>query len=71
MLSHFTRLCFPAHLTQSEITDDAGADLTVKDRIYDGTPLGWAIYLQTEEPDEIKKKKYKEIENYLHDKLNH
>lgn len=44
----------------------AGADLGATDRAYSGTPLDWAIYLQTEEDDENKKKKYKEIENYLH-----
>jgi Ankyrin repeats (3 copies) len=25
---------------------DAGADLTAKDKIYDGTPLGWALHMQ-------------------------
>jgi peptide-methionine (S)-S-oxide reductase len=61
---------FSGSLESVKILVDAGADLNAKDRIYDGTPLGWAIYMQTEEPDEIKKKKYKEIENYLRDKLN-
>ena len=34
-------------------------------RIYNGTPLGWSRYMQTEENDEIAKKKFKDIENYL------
>lgn len=72
--SHATALhqaVFSGSLESVKILVDAGADLHAKDRIYEGTPLGWAIYMQTEEPDEVKKKKYKEIENYLHDKLNH
>jgi peptide-methionine (S)-S-oxide reductase len=28
---------------------EAGADLSLRDRIYDGTPLDWAIHLQREE----------------------
>jgi len=28
---------------------EAGADLTVKDKIYSGTPLDWALYLQRED----------------------
>lgn len=43
----------------------AGADLNATDKAYSGTPLGWAIYMQTEENDEPTKKKFKEIENYL------
>lgn len=44
---------------------DAGANLNATDKTYNGTPLGWAMYLQTEENDEATKKKFKEIENYL------
>ncbi len=47
---------------------EAGADLTATDKAYNGTPLGWAIYMQTEENNEMTKKKYKEIEDYLSDK---
>jgi hypothetical protein len=47
----------------------AGANLDARDTLYDGTPLGWAIYMQTEEIDENRKKKYMEIENYLRTKL--
>jgi peptide-methionine (S)-S-oxide reductase len=72
--SHATALhqaVFSGSLESVKLLVDAGADLNAKDRIYEGTPLGWAIYIQTEEPDEIKKKEYKVIENYLHDKLSH
>ena len=72
--SHATALhqaVFSGSLESVKLLVDTGADLNAKDRIYDGTPLDWAIYMQKEEPDEMKKKKYKEIENYLHDKLNH
>jgi len=72
--SHATALhqaVFSGSLESVKILVNAGADLNAKDRNYEGTPLGWAIYMQTEEPDEVKKKKYKEIENYLHDTLSH
>ncbi|HEX3164670.1 MAG TPA: ankyrin repeat domain-containing protein, partial [Chitinophagaceae bacterium] len=62
---------FSGALESVKLLVDARADLNAKDQIYNGTPLGWAIYMQTEEQDETKKKKYKEIENYLRDKLNH
>lgn len=44
---------------------EAGANLNATDKAYSGTPLGWAMYMQTEENDETAKKKFKEIENYL------
>jgi hypothetical protein len=43
----------------------AGANLDATDNVYNGTPLDWSIYMQTEENDENAKKKYFEIENYL------
>ena len=49
---------------------EAGAELNAMDKAYSGTPLGWAIYMQTEENDEAAKKKFKEIENYLSVKQN-
>ena len=48
---------------------DAGAKLDAIDKIYEGTPLDWAKYMQTVEPDEEKKIKYKEIEIYLSNEL--
>jgi hypothetical protein len=44
---------------------EAGANLEAVDRMYDGTPLGWAQYMQTEQDSEADKKKYREIETYL------
>jgi peptide-methionine (S)-S-oxide reductase len=70
--SHATALhqaVFSGSFESVKILVDAGADLNAKDRVYEGTPLGWAIYMQTEEPDEIKKKKYVEVESFLKNKL--
>jgi len=45
---------------------EAGADLDAADRVYGGTPLDWAEYLQREEGvDEERKQKYRDIEGYL------
>jgi hypothetical protein len=49
---------------------EAGANLNALDKGFNGTPLEWAIYMKTEENDEIKKRKYNEIENYLSAKQN-
>jgi peptide-methionine (S)-S-oxide reductase len=44
----------------------AGAKLDATDRVYHGTPLGWAIYMQTEDGyDGEGKRKFAEIEAYL------
>jgi peptide-methionine (S)-S-oxide reductase len=72
--SHATALhqaVFSGSLESVKLLVDAGADLTAKDRLYEGTPLDWAIYMQTEETDELKKKKYQEIEVFLSHRLNH
>jgi peptide-methionine (S)-S-oxide reductase len=58
-----------ASLESVKILVQAGANLDARDTLYNGTPLGWAIYMQTEEIDESRKKKYMEIENYLRTKL--
>ncbi|HEY6977088.1 MAG TPA: ankyrin repeat domain-containing protein [Chitinophagaceae bacterium] len=48
---------------------EAGAKLDATDRIYDGTPLDWAMYMQTEEGyDEEGKRKFAVIETYLKEK---
>ena len=39
----------------------AGADLSAKDRIYHGTPLGWAQHMLSKERDQDKKTKYAAI----------
>lgn len=56
---------FSGSLESVKLLVDAGADLNAVDRIYDGTPLGWAQYMQREEKDEMKKNQYKEIEVFL------
>ena len=48
-----------------KILVEAGANPDAKDRIYHGTPLGWAEYMQTKESNETTKKKYAETETFL------
>jgi hypothetical protein len=43
----------------------AGASLDAKDRVYQGTPLGWAEYMPSEQKEEPEKQKYHEIATYL------
>lgn len=52
-----------------KILVEAGADLAAKDLVYEGTPLGWAMYMQTETNDEAAKKKYAEIEACLRNRM--
>ena len=48
---------------------EAGADVGVKDRIYDGTPLDWADYLQRDpEVGEEEKEKFGGILEYLRER---
>lgn len=48
---------------------EAGASLTAKDKIYDGTPLDWANYMQRDEGiDEASRKRYMQIAAYLEGK---
>ena len=56
---------FSGSLESVKLLVEAGADLQALDRVYQGTPLGWAKYMQTEAEDEDAKKRYKLIENYL------
>jgi peptide-methionine (S)-S-oxide reductase len=56
---------YSGSLESVKILVEAGADLAAKDRVYDGTPLGWAKYLQTQEKNETRKKNYAEIEAFL------
>lgn len=44
---------------------NAGASLTATDKAYNGTPLGWAMYMQTETDSETDKAAYASIETYL------
>lgn len=57
---------YSSSLTSVKLLLQAGAKLDATDRIYHGTPLGWAIYMQTEEGhDKEKKRKFAEIEAYI------
>ncbi|HZX58463.1 MAG TPA: ankyrin repeat domain-containing protein [Mucilaginibacter sp.] len=48
---------------------EAGGRLDVADKIYDGTPLEWAMYMQKDDDyDEERKKKFALIEAYLRGK---
>jgi len=61
---------FSGSLEAVKILVEAGANLKTIDKVYSGTPLGWAKHMQTEETDEARKKKFKEIEDYLSSKQN-
>ncbi|MDP4265093.1 MAG: ankyrin repeat domain-containing protein [Bacteroidota bacterium] len=43
----------------------SGADSNATDKVYKGTALGWAIYMQAEAKNETEKNSFKEIEEYL------
>jgi len=66
--SHATALhqaVYSRSLDAVKILVAAGADLNLQDRIYGGTPLGWAQYLQKDEKDKARKEKYSQIEKFL------
>ncbi|OOQ59256.1 ankyrin repeat domain-containing protein [Mucilaginibacter pedocola] len=44
---------------------EAGADIHATDKVYGGTPLGWAEYAPNEVSDDAELKKYAEIAEYL------
>ena len=56
---------YAGSLESVKVLVEAGADIQALDRVYEGTPLGWAKYMQTEVEDEEARKTYKRIENYL------
>jgi len=56
---------YSGSLESVKILVEAGASLAAEDKIYKGTPLGWAMYMQTEVDDEAMKNKYSVIEKYL------
>lgn len=71
--SHATALhqaVYSGSLEAVKILVEAEADLDAKDRVYHGTPLDWAEYMQAEENDEAAREKYAEIESYLLSKKN-
>ena len=66
--SHATALhqaIYSASLDAVQVLVNAGARLDLKDKVYGGTPQGWAEYMQTEAEDIKVKEKYKEIEEHL------
>lgn len=44
---------------------EAGADTALRDRIYNGLPIGWASHMKEDETDVVKQKKFADIELYL------
>lgn len=47
---------------------ESGAKLDVRDKIYNGTPLEWAVHLRSESDDEEQKRNFTLIESYLRSK---
>lgn len=66
--SHATPLhqaIYSTSLDAVRLLVEAGASLTATDKAYSGTPLGWAMYMQTETNSETEKAAYARIEDYL------
>ena len=67
--SHATALhqaVYSGSLESVKLLVGAGANLDLTDKIYGGTPLGWAMHMQTEDGyDKEAKKRFKDIEDYL------
>jgi hypothetical protein len=71
--SHATALhqaVFSGSLESVKVLLEAGAKLDLTDRIYHGTPLGWAEHLQMDESDHQVRKRFAEIEAYLRSTVN-
>lgn len=56
---------YSGSLEAVKILVEAGADLNAKDLLYEGTPLGWVIHMQSEEP---MNGQYAQIEAFLRQK---
>lgn len=73
--SHATALhqaVWSGSLEAVKVLVEAGADLSLKDRAYNGTPLGWAQYMQeSNDPGDIPKEKLVEIAAYLRERSVH
>jgi peptide-methionine (S)-S-oxide reductase len=68
--SHGTALhhaVWSGSLDAVKVLVEAGADLTRRDTIYDGTPLGWAKYGAQQQKEGSRAKQYTEIAEYLRD----
>lgn len=61
---------FSGSLQAVELLVKAGANLDAVDKVYNGTPLGWATHMQTEEKDEMMKNNFTSIAHYLSDRKN-
>lgn len=48
-----------------EVLVEAGADLAAWDAIYEATPLGWALYGESQRKDEAGARRYAQIARYL------
>jgi peptide-methionine (S)-S-oxide reductase len=44
---------------------EAGAKLNATDKIYNGTPLEWAMHMEADESADDRKQKFREIAGYL------
>ncbi|MEO7213534.1 ankyrin repeat domain-containing protein [Mucilaginibacter sp.] len=72
--SHATPLhqaVFAGSLETVKLLVESGARLDAPDKIYDGTPLGWAEYAPSEGGDEAILQTFTEIGNYLRSVANH
>lgn len=56
---------FSGSLKTIKLLVEAGANLQATDRMYNGTPVGWAMHMQTENTDETTRAGYARIESYL------
>jgi peptide-methionine (S)-S-oxide reductase len=57
---------FSGSLEAVQLLVRAGARLDLPDKVYNGSPIGWAMYMHDEEsPDEAAKKRYMEIFQWL------
>lgn len=56
---------YGGHLEIVDLLLNAKAPLNVKDKIHNGTPLGWAIYSWAEPPPESKNARYHEVVEHL------
>ena len=60
---------YSGSLKSVQLLVEAGAKLDATDTVYKGTPLGWAMYMQTEEGyDADGKRKFADIQKYLEQK---
>jgi hypothetical protein len=69
--SHTTPLhqaVYSKSLDTVKLLVNAGANLDARDKIFDGTPLGWAEYLKRDATNQKDQAAYAEIEEYLQEK---